>query len=204
MKNCFRIAIFHVARRITEIIIVPMALLSVADAQATGPNVKSKSDPKPISICDLFKDIRPYEGKVIAVRGIYYHGLREGNCPHAFEGGDRVWPTVLDLATSNTYEEGEPAVSFDTDDESWDKLNEVAIREGKKGLLGEIWVTMVGQLRGPQRHLRNGHPGGVGCYGHLGAFPAQLVVERVFDIAVKTNGTHDYRKILPPHLRRSK
>ena len=69
--------------------------------------------------------------------------------------------------------------------------------EAKNGKRLEIWVTAVGQLRtrtrrsplGPCDKIGSGrYPG----YGHLGAFPAQLVVQQFKDIEVKVNPESPY------------
>jgi hypothetical protein len=64
----------------------------------------------------------------------------------------------------------------------------------------EIWVTVVGRLQTRTRRSALGlcdrnswFPG----YGHLGAFPAQIVVESFSDIEVKVNpqSPYDYSNI---------
>src|SRR5881396_3818848 len=42
--------------------------------------------PRTINVCDLFKDLVSYRGKTVAVRGIYWYGLRQ-NCPQPFVMG---------------------------------------------------------------------------------------------------------------------
>ncbi len=49
--------------------------------------------PPVIDVCSLFNDIGKYHGKIVAVRGIYWFGLRQ-NCARTFTTGTHVWPTV--------------------------------------------------------------------------------------------------------------
>lgn len=154
-------------------------------------------DPKPISVCQLFSGLEAYQDKMVVVRGIYFHGLRENHCGHEYSGGGRIWPTVLALADSSDTFEGDERVGFISDRKSWDKLDETAIGEGTQGHCAEVWVTVVGQMRGPQRFIRPGVKGDVGGYDHLGMLPACLVVKRVYDIEVKAIPTYNYREMLP-------
>jgi hypothetical protein len=145
--------------------------------------------PEVLTVCDLSKDFAAYRDKVVAVKGIYYWGLRQA-CPQKCAAGP--WPSFLDL--TGTVSSGSEA--------SWVALEKVAQTvelEAKNGKRLEIWVTAVGQLRtrarrsplGPCNKIGSGwYPG----YGHLGAFPAQLVVRQFRDIQVKTNpeSAYDY------------
>jgi hypothetical protein len=95
---------------------------------------------------------------------------------------------VLDLTDSTSTSKGEAPVSFVTEQEGWDALDRIVLSEAKEDTRVEIWVTAVGQFR----TTTAGSPLGpcdriVGGYGHLGAFPAQLVIKRVSDIVVKPN-----------------
>ena len=85
---------------------------------------------------------------------------------------------------------------FKTDHESWDTLDRLVIREGKAGRREEIWATMTGELRAIEI-FKDGRV--IGGYGHLGAFAAELVVHRVFDVEIKANPTYDYRTMLRVH-----
>jgi hypothetical protein len=42
--------------------------------------------------------------------------------------------------------------------------------------------------------------GVVGGFGHLGAFPGEIVVEQVFDVVVSPNATYDYGFPARPNL----
>ena len=130
-----------------------------------------------VSVCELSKDYGAYRDKVLAVRGVYYYGLREA-CQQTCAAGP--WPSFLDLVG--------------TGNADWDALakTEQAVElEAKKGKRFEIWVTAHGQLKtrarlsplGPCDRKGSGYSG----YGHLGAFPAQLVVSSFSDIKVIEN-----------------
>src|SRR5438093_12612354 len=46
------------------------------------------------SVCDLSKDYGAYRDKLVAVRGVYYYGLRQA-CQQTCASGP--WPSFLDL-----------------------------------------------------------------------------------------------------------
>jgi len=151
------------------------------------------SELAPITVCQLFNDLQSYGGKRLAVRGIYWNGLRQA-CSRRLVVVGREWPTALNLVDSEFAAADNEPVSFVTDRRSWDALDRLMIREARAGKREEIWVTMIGKLRTPV-YVRADRAVS-GGYGHLGAFPAELVVERVTDIAVKANATYDYRELL--------
>lgn len=147
-----------------------------------------------LSVCDLSRDFTAYRGKLVAVRGVYYYGLRQ-TCPQTCINGP--WPSFLDLIGTGTTLRSEPPVAFVTDELSWaalDKVQRAVERDAKRGRRVEIWVTVLGQLRarahrsplGPCDMVANG------SYGHLGAFPAQLVVESFSNIEVIPNASSPY------------
>jgi hypothetical protein len=152
------------------------------------------SQTQPLTVCQLFADLPSYQDKVITVKGIFFYGLRQPNCPQAFVTGDHKWPSVINWVNSNyPADEYERPVEFVTDEDSWNKLELLTLTEGRKGRREEIWVTAEGRLRGPQRYLRPGVKGGMGGYGHLGVLPAELIVKRVIKIEIEPTPTYDYR-----------
>jgi hypothetical protein len=156
----------------------------------------SRSHPSAVvlSVCDLSRDFAAYDNKLVAVRGVFYYGLRQ-KCPETCANGP--WPSFLDLAGADDVRAGKPPAGFVSDQQSWVALDNVlrtVERDSKQGKRSEIWVTVVGRVRA------RGHPSPVGpCdimargnYGHLGAFPAQLVVKSFTDIEVMPNPNSPY------------
>jgi len=72
-----------------------------------------------------------------------------------------------------------------------DNVRRMVELEAKKGKRFEIWVTAVGQLKTHARRSFLGPCDEIGSrysgYGHLGSFPAQLVVKHFINIQVKEN-----------------
>ena len=160
----------------------PVAALVILLAIAASG--QQRPGPSLLSICELSKDYGAYRGKLVAVRGIYYYGLRQA-CPQ--KCADGPWPSFLDLvgAENNTFD-------------GLSKVEQSVELEAKKGKRFEIWVTAVGQLEtmaalsalGPCDKVGSGYHG----YGHLGLFPAQIRVSYFRDIQVKENpkSAYDY------------
>lgn len=197
MRGCWRTANV----RFLEAILLAGALawLSACSVDCRREAGRPSGDERPaqvISVCELLKNLASYRGRIVAVRGIEYYGLRARSCPEEFVTGGRRWPWALDLVHSSDFHAGEEPVDFVTDEVSWAEWGDTLMREAKRGLRGEVWITVLGKVRAPREYVRA--DGKVfGGYGHLGALPAQLVVKRIFDIEVKRDPpTYDYSIIL--------
>ena len=129
---------------------------------------------------------------MIALRGVYYEGLRQG-CPQRC--GNGPWPSFVELTG--------------TDGSDWTALAEaerIAEIEAGKGKRVEVWVTAIGRFKtgahrsplGPCDRIGSGYYGS----GHLGGFPAELVASEFRDVEVRPNPAaiydygHRYRR---PH-----
>jgi len=155
---------------------VLLAMLAVSgDVAAESATVRS--------VCELSKDFPGYRGKVVTVRGVYYYGLRQ-QCAGKCAVG--LWPSFINLEGGT--------------DNAWAAIAKVerdveaeAKRTGKRF---EIWVTVVGSFQtrartspvGPCDWKSSRFPG----YGHLGAFPAQIIVKMFRDIEVRENPQSPY------------
>jgi hypothetical protein len=175
-----------------------LALLSAALVCCSQKPNSSSSEPErlssadPVDVCTVLRTPNVYRGRMIAVRGIYWQGLREG-CPEIRLGG-RSWPAALNLVEA-VGKQGPTSALFETDRPSWDTLDRLAIREAKAGRQEEIWATVLGELRAPATYIRDDGTT-VGGYGHLGAFPAELIVKQVLATEILSRPTYDYSELL--------
>jgi hypothetical protein len=138
-----------------------------------------------MTICDLSRDFTEHRGQIIAVRGVYFYGLRQ-RCPQTCATGP--WPSFVDLVGSDAAGDG-----------MWADLAQAertAEREAKQGRRVEVWVTVRGKLNASDHRSPAGpcDPVANSGFGHLGAFPAQIVVEAFDNIQVVPNvdSTYDY------------
>jgi hypothetical protein len=170
-----------------------VALCACTNAEAPQRSQKDRIE-APVTVCEVLKDPPRYRGKLVRVTGVYWNGLRE-SCREPLVTGNHTWPSALNLADTDFPASANETVSFRTDQKSWKDLEEIVLREAKAGQHEEICVTLVGVLRAPQSYIReNGQI--VGGYGHLGVFPAELVVERVSGVTIKSNPTYDYGELV--------
>jgi hypothetical protein len=153
---------------------------------------------EPIGVCELLKNITQYRDRIVAVRGIYWFGLRN-SCSQPFVTGEHTWPSALNLVESDS-PPTDATLSFRTNQKSWDALEAFVRQQARAGNRAEIWVTVVGKVRAPATYIR-GKGRVVGGYGHLGVFPAELVVKDVSNVVLKSNPTYDYRELLRRHGR---
>jgi hypothetical protein len=169
--------------------------LAAADGHVTAHAQKAEDSTgrQPVTICELLKNVQAYRGKVVAVRGIYWYGLRQ-SCAEPLVTGGHAWPSALNLVDTAAARSEAETPAFKTDRSSWDRLDELVVREAKAGQREEIWATVVGFVRAPVTYIRDGKV--VGGYGHLGAFPAELVVEHISDVSIMPAPTYDYRELL--------
>lgn len=147
-----------------------------------------------LSVCELSRNFTGYAGQILAVRGIYYFGLRQ-QCPQVCPSGE-PWPSVLDLATSSFSGHNGQRVPFATEQDSWDSLDGAVLRAARTGDKIEVWVTIRGYLvvrsnspLGPCDLVGNGMFGGLYARGWHGA---QLIVERIRDVEIRKNAASGY------------
>lgn len=178
------------AGRSLAVVSAIVALWGCSNAQVRGTR-SAVTQAMPITVCDWFKSPLAYRGKMVAITGVYWYGLRQ-SCAEPFVTAGHAWPSAFYLTDSQAAAQRGTPVPFETDQRSLDELDRIEIREAKAGLRGAIWVKITGQIR---TIVRDGQIV-VGGYGHLGVFPAELVVERVSDIEIKPDPPYDYRELL--------
>ncbi len=157
-----------------------LALLFLSQERVPHPK------PKTLTVCELLKDVRSYNGKIVAVRGEWSvgeeHNLlqNEGGkpCPQRFVTSGFVWPDAIDLRPGDPEDFPVPFEIDESDiqcmlreaeDRSKTKEDEPAITVATFiGLLITREEFELVKTPGPVVEIR-----GLG-FGHLGAFPAEL------------------------------
>lgn len=150
----------------------------------------SRTSSRVFSVCEVLWNIDKLEGKVIRVRGVYFGAIRD-QCPTAIrEWGGAVWPAALNIADSDLAASLKRPVEFETDRNSWAALETFWMKEARKNAREEIWATFEGAVQSADPESRR-----LGGFGHLGAFPAQLVVKSVDvgSISIVANPTYEYK-----------
>ncbi len=165
-------------------------------ALTVGPCTRSEQPQRVLDMCELSRDYSAYSGELITVRAVYYYGLRDA-CPD--KCADGPWPSFMNLTGSGVKAPPESLATrldgaFYHDD--LEKVVRSVETEAKKGKRFEIWVTVVGYLEATRRLSKLGPCDRIGSrytgYGHLGAYPAQLVLHHFQKIEVKDNPASPY------------
>ncbi len=157
---------------------VGLLLLGAAFALPAGSAGRSTG---PMTICDLFRNLKSHANKMITLKGVVLaspsYTIGETGCPEAFVTDGFRWPTTVVLEFPAGEAMASPART------SLDKLNR-AVLGAPKG--AKISVTVTGTLKLKERYRRaQTHYGTLGTgFGHLGASPALLVVKTIDDITV--------------------
>jgi hypothetical protein len=138
-----------------------------------------------MTVCELSRGFTAYRNRVVAVRGVYFQGLRQ-RCWETCATGP--WPSFVDLIGSDA-----------AGDAIWTELAQAeraAEQEAKHGRRVEIWVTVRGKVNAKERRSPAGpcDPVVNSGFGHLGAFPAQIVAEAFSDVQLipSADSPYDY------------
>ncbi|HYX72512.1 MAG TPA: hypothetical protein VE732_07060 [Nitrososphaera sp.] len=137
---------------------------------------------KPISICELLENRKLYNGKMVAVVGIFsagYHGAwLVDNCEQKIKTGDYVWSSSLWLE----YDDSLPSVS--TKGLSVDTMAAIEKAKERKQHIdsrkwGSRWVVVYGRFETYEELQTYTPSNGKTIYelgfGHLNSSPGQLV-----------------------------
>ena len=140
---------------------------------------------QPLTVCDVLKDLQEYRGKIVQIRGRWNGPILEGRACAPLKTGDYEWPSgvAIQFPSSRTLEREEP-VAWALDQEAYNQIE----RERLQALehTTEILATFIGRLDAREEGLQIlRRPDGdviTNGYGHLGVYPAQLVIATVKDL----------------------
>lgn len=158
-----------------------------------------------LPLCEVFKDLRSYSGKIVSLWGQLYSGSEVaaigGHCDNKFVTKysrspdfplplqpqlEYVWPTALNLVMSSSVERIGEKLDFRTAaadvDRVYDQIHRERAKFGKQDV--ETWVTVVGKLQDKDHYDIGQSPDGKvrgDGYGHLSTYPGQLVIKTMRD-----------------------
>ena len=135
------------------------------------------------TVCEVINSLPCYRGKVITIRGVVYYGGTHGwtlgdisDDEVCVKWGKEKWPSGINLVWA----------SFETDSvrKSWaliEKLSnhkpDLTFAATVTGELRARWWTTLYRNKKEKWFYGNG-------YGHLGQFPAELIVSNITDLQV--------------------
>ena len=141
-----------------------------------------------LHVCEVFEHLDRYDGKIIAVRGVYIqeiHGaaLSGGSCPAAsrygFPGQDPSFWLVMPEAAESV---GARPVRFQMDPKGFAEYERIPLR-AEITVVGQLTVFKAFKLN----HWPNDSYTGNG-FGPGGRYPAVLVMQTVKDVGMKKPG----------------
>ena len=150
-------------------------LITVVASVALGQQV-SRSRPAVIEVCDALQRIDKLDGSVVAVRGYYRFGMELGGLY------GRDCPKKLILNRSERAQAFDLAFAAMTDRTELERAADRLIEE--KNVREAIQITVVGVIRARRADLTDIDGKKARMFGHLGVYPAQLVVTGVQDLSV--------------------
>jgi hypothetical protein len=143
------------------------------DAQSVGAEA---GNPPVLDICDALQKIDKLSGSVIAVRGYYRFGMELSgvygrSCPKklVLDGAERA--QAFELSYGPMVDEKELATV----------ANRMIV---EKNSHEAIRVTVVGVIRARRADLSDIHGRKVRMFGHLGVYPAQIIVQAIREVSV--------------------
>lgn len=150
---------------------------------------------KPVDVCDVASSLSMYSNKVVAVRGEFFSGRHgatvartECKRPSPFkEFGSGL---AINLAFPDDDTTQEAAVRFEVDKGSVRRLERAISDARDRSDIGNeltVIATFVGVLRVRAHFKLNQEPNGEydgNGYGHLGRYPAELVLRKVTDVHI--------------------
>jgi hypothetical protein len=156
--------------------------------QFTPQNQLEPINPKDVlTVCEVLTDLQKYRGKIIQIRGRWLGTSLDGRDCAPLRTGDYMWESGIAIAMPSWLileKEGTPA-TWSLDQRAYDRA-ERELRLQATRYNRDIIVTFIGRLDAREEGLVTFRGGdeklhGLG-YGHLGVYPAQLVIVTVKDI----------------------
>ena len=161
----------------------------ICDAQAAPQN-------KPLDVCQVLQNLGRYRGQMITIRGEFVGNAIAGpGCP-VLKTGDHEWHNgILIDIPHESYAVIDPPAGWKIDLKNWDRALERWKTLRKRGNDTPVFATVIGRL--DTRNEQLGVPERIPAlpdtkiipwgYGHLGFFPARLVLFEIKDVELSTN-----------------
>ena len=134
---------------------------------------------EPDTVCHVLQNLNSYSDQVIRIRGEWRAMSLWGECPNQLQTDGYKWPNAIYLVCKEMLNKTDKPVdwAFGIND-----FNQLLLQTLRFKL--PVYATFEGRLDARAKLLQNpkNGPRGPAGYGHLGYYPAQIVVRRVVDI----------------------
>ena len=138
----------------------------------------------PISVCDALHNLARYRSQVVEIRGEYVGAelIAGKNCRPLRSGNDE-WPTRIMVERADRLADVvNERADFAFDLEAWENAIQALValnRQYRENAV--VYATVVGRLDTRDTLSTSPHRNG---YGHLGGYPARLVVKTIRDVSI--------------------
>jgi hypothetical protein len=145
--------------------------------------------PESFTVCEILRNLPKYADKDVEIKGEWiqtYHGTTvRATCAEQLRTGDHLWPNAIWVQFP--WLEEENPVDFTADKDGLQR----ARNEGRKSSPDDVVLaTFIGRLQARERLQVTRRKDGttvVNGFGHLNAYPAQLVVRSITRVTVRKN-----------------
>jgi hypothetical protein len=137
------------------------------------------ADDRVYSVCSLLHKLKRFHNQMVRIRGTVQSGLEtfclRDSCDFRLKTVANTWPSAIWLAGPAM---AESAIDFQSDMKSIQRLHDL-LHEKTRDFSAEVVATIEGKLEAhPLRTGIGGNGQAIGMgYGHLGGFPAQLIIK---------------------------
>jgi hypothetical protein len=183
---------------VRHVLIAGSLVLWVTTMYSEAPEPIPINPGKPIAVCEVLNNLASYRGKIIEVRG-EWTGTVGGTCNPIRTGAHTWFNAILVILPNSGFGEGT--------DPRWQSMDSSLYEAALHGAHGEwnrlpartkarakVMATIVGLLEARDPPLQMAPSGLPLGYGHLNAYPAQIIVYTVKDIALEADG----KVVYPP------
>ena len=141
----------------------------------------------PLTVCEVLEDLAAYRGKIIEVRGEWQGGYLIDRCP-PLRTGNHTWPNaILTVQPDDFMVRIQEPVNWRMDADAYNRADRDFIRAARSKEESVVKATFIGRLDARESLflVTEGVPRPIpGGFGHLGVFPARLVINTVKDLVV--------------------
>lgn len=189
--------------RTLECLLVPLLCCAADGEQRAVLKTQGTGELQVISACQLMSQLQHYRDNVVSVTGLYmvtkestYIGV-DKSCQIRFATEGYAWPRGIDLKGVRYYKAETGQSPFQRTDDDSRSIEQLSRTYDRLKDHERIRATFVGLLLVPREYVVRRQPDGRlasgSGYGHMNAWPAQLILKAVKDIVVVQENTNDSR-----------
>jgi hypothetical protein len=143
------------------------------------PAETTSSDPvnpeKPFTVCHVLQNLDAYSGKIIQISGVWRGYDIEDNCETQLQVAGHKWPNAMQVIATDFLDMWDDPINWSFDSHEMELAFNRLLQFMDNGN-----ATIIGKLEAKWEVFPEG-PSLLG-YGHLGYYPARIIVKEIKDI----------------------